>query len=81
MTPQEMIACCDKQIALQKKVMGKDASEVEVGFVVKGRMGSKKKRLCPGGPLGKPVSDLGAGVYCFFNAIEVKEFVLKMIRN
>lgn len=72
MTPQEIIAQCDKQMEL----LGKNA---QVGFVMPGRWSKRNtKRLWTGGPVGEIVNDFGNGtVYVLFSAQEVKESVLK----
>ena len=73
MTPEAMIEHCLQQ----QKLKGKE--DAEVGFLIPGHMtGVRRKRLCPGGPLGEPVGEPIEGfVMVFFDSREILKYLKK----
>lgn len=73
MTPEAMLKHCFDQ----QQITGKP--DAQVGFLIPGHMaGVRRKRLCPGGPLGEPVGEPREGfVMVFFDSREVVKYLNK----
>jgi hypothetical protein len=76
MTPEALIQHCRDQQTLTKK------PDAQVGFLIPGHMtGLRRKRLCPGGPLGEPVGEPREGfVMVFFDSREVIAYLERKLR-